>query len=98
MMDPVSIDFDIDTYLAKGGKILDLQMPAERADFALVEREIGAMLAMMSDKERGRIRRRLVRISKFYARLGRLGAPHHIVTITEERARAIWRETEERPC
>jgi hypothetical protein len=96
MVDPVSIEFDIDTYLAKGGKILDLQMPAERADFAIVKREIGAMLAVISDEERQRIRRRLVRISKFYACLGRLGAP--IVTMTEEQARAIWRETEERSC
>jgi ABC-type ATPase with predicted acetyltransferase domain len=93
-MKPVLLtpELDVDTYLAKGGKLLDLVLME-----GWLRSSWEARLKKMSDKELRRANARMSRIARFLEGLGKLGSPlGRELVVTEEQARAVWRETAKR--
>jgi hypothetical protein len=81
----LSIDFDVDSYLARGGKLLDLELVPSTAD----REQIEATVRTMSEAKLNRIRR----VGEFLTRVGELGAdPESSIgeTLTEEQLQRIW--------
>ena len=94
-----SIDFDIDNYLVKGGKLLDIIIPSTASDQHRVEAQIGSRMMAMSPEERERVGRQIARFGTWLQRVRQVGPPETVLgnTITEEHAIIIWRGTAEEP-
>ena len=82
------IDFDIDAYLADGGRLLDLAFPSPR-EKQLVE----GWLNSQGPEARGRVGR----VGEFLTRIGSTRRPDSAASVgahlTEEELRAIWQQT-----
>jgi hypothetical protein len=81
----LSIDFDVDTYLERGGRLLDLDLIPSASDRAAIE----ATADTMSQATLNRI----ARVGRFLVRVGELAEADAKVgkTLTEDQLRSIWR-------
>lgn len=81
----LSIDFDVEAYLERGGRLLDLEMILSASDRAVIE----ATADTMSQATLNRI----ARVGRFLTRVGELAEADAKVgkTFTEEQLRIIWR-------
>jgi hypothetical protein len=77
----LSIDFNVDTYLERGGRLLDLDLIPSTSDRAVIE----ATADTMSQATRNRI----ARVGRFLTRVGEVKKIGK--TFTEEQLRSIWR-------
>jgi hypothetical protein len=60
----LSIDFDVDTYLERGGRLLDLEMIPSASDRAVIEATTGTMSQATLN--------RIARVGRFLTRVGEL--------------------------
>jgi hypothetical protein len=84
--------FDGDSYLAGGGKLTELVIPAKEKRFW----EAGAEMALstLSTDERPSARARFARLSAFCKRLGdRIGDTRIGDVLSEEEAQKAWQDT-----
>jgi hypothetical protein len=81
----LSIDFDVDAYLERGGRLLDLELIPSTSDRAVIE----AAADTMSQATLNRI----ARVGRFLTRVGKLAEADAKVgkTFTEGQLRSIWR-------
>ena len=84
--------FDGDSYLAGGGKLTELIIPAKEKRFWEARAEI--VLSSLSADERPGARARFARLSAFCERLGdRIGDTRIGDVMSEEEAQKAWRDT-----
>ena len=83
----ISIDFDVETYLANGGKLLNVGMGTPE--------EIACLEAMASSDELSdEMRNRIDRVGRFLQLLGSIvGSEQKVGDWTEEEVLRIWRKT-----
>jgi hypothetical protein len=82
----LSIDFDVETYLERGGRLLDLEMILSASDRAVIEAKADTMSQATLN--------RLARVGRFLTRVGELLAEDDAKvgkTLTEDQLRSIWR-------
>jgi hypothetical protein len=81
--------FDVDAYLADGGKLSDLEVPTDEESQARVK-------AFASASASDETLHRMVRVGRFLERLGDVSPSDDAVigsVLSEERLQSLWRET-----
>jgi hypothetical protein len=83
------ISFDIDGYVADGGKLSDLEVPTDEKS----QSQVKAFARASASEE---TLHRMVRVGRFMERLGEVSPSEDAVigsVLSEERLQRLWRET-----
>jgi hypothetical protein len=89
--------FDVDAYLARGGRLMDVVLPTSALDRRMEEMRIEALTPGMTGEEQEVMGQRIGRVGRFLQRVGEQQGQSKSTTVgsvlTEEDLRRIWRET-----
>ena len=85
----VDINFDVDTYIAEGGHLLDLEMTPTPEERLQIEKRMAIATPIT--------RARVARIGRFLGLVGAHGSPEALAgaKLTEGQLLALWLETAE---